>query len=93
MKVPKRLIASLAVAIVLIGVIAYFLLAPSRAQREQAQRESGSQTEPGLRTDENGMPVIDDDPAAHLERYRKWAQYPPNSRPLFAGQVDLLDPY
>ena len=33
------------------------------------------------------------DPLERLERYRRWAQYPPFSRPLHAGQVDLIDPY
>ncbi len=28
-----------------------------------------------------------------LERYREWARYPPDSRPLNAGQVDLINPY
>ncbi len=31
--------------------------------------------------------------AIQLERYRKWALYPPHSRPLHAGMVDLIQPY
>ena len=32
-------------------------------------------------------------PALQLELYRKWAQYPPYSRPLFRGMVDMTEPY
>ena len=32
-------------------------------------------------------------PALQLELYRKWAQYPPYSRPLFKGMVDMTEPY
>lgn len=33
------------------------------------------------------------DPVEQLEIYRRWSQYPPWSRPLHEGMVDLLDPY
>ncbi len=32
-------------------------------------------------------------PELQLELYRKWAQYPPESRPLFPGMVDMLEPF
>lgn len=46
-----------------------------------------------LETTEGGLNVIQEDPQERLERYKKWAQYPPHSRPLFEGQVDLIEPY
>ena len=46
------------------------------------------------RMGENGEFVaVDEDPVAKLERYKKWAQYPPYSRPLYEWQEDLTNPY
>ncbi|MCR9144325.1 MAG: hypothetical protein NXI24_18910 [bacterium] len=45
--------------------------------------------------DESGDAVFiaPNDPVERLERYRKWAVFPPFSRPLHAGQRDLLEPF
>lgn len=32
-------------------------------------------------------------PELQLDLYRKWAQYPPYSRPLFKGMVDMTEPF
>ncbi|MEQ9367146.1 MAG: hypothetical protein RIF32_23130, partial [Leptospirales bacterium] len=49
---------------------------------------------PGSQDDSGGAVFIPpNDPVERLERYRKWAVFPPFSRPLHAGQVDLLEPY
>ncbi|MCE9500712.1 MAG: hypothetical protein K8R21_09455, partial [Leptospira sp.] len=42
---------------------------------------------------ETGFETVGEDAADQLEYYKKWSQYPPYSRPLYSGQVDLLDPY
>lgn len=89
----KRFIAAIAIGLVLLIGIIYLLMSPSRQSREQSERDQASSSEPGMRMDDSGQLIIEDDPATHLERYKKWAQYPPTSRPLFSGQVDLLDPY
>lgn len=37
--------------------------------------------------------IVNEDPGQALDRYVKWAQYPPDSRPLFGWQKDLIEPY
>ncbi|MBW7857924.1 MAG: hypothetical protein H3C43_06485 [Leptonema sp. (in: Bacteria)] len=39
------------------------------------------------------MMVVNEDPRETLNRYVQWAQYPPDSRPLFGWQKDLIEPY
>lgn len=50
-------------------------------------------TDPTLPDDQSVTVEESFDPRETLKRYKKWAQYPPYSRPLHEGQVDLLDPY
>jgi len=93
MKIKKRFAAAIVIGLGLLAVIVYMLVSPSRRDRDQKARDQGSQSEPGMRMDEYGVLILEDDPAGHLERYKKWAQYPPFARPLTSGQVDLLNPY
>ena len=39
------------------------------------------------------LPEFAVDPGEQLDRFEKWAQYPPHSRPLDAEMVDLVRPY
>ncbi len=93
MKMNRQTLILIGLALIaLVGAIAYTLSrGPDKVSREE--REMASEKEPGVRIGDDGIPVIDDDPKSVLERYKKWAQYPPHTRPLYSGMVDLLNPY
>jgi len=78
--------------VILAGIIIYFLSGSSKDSDAQYQREMSSDKEPVV-VEEGGVPVVIEDPESALERYREWSKYPPFSRPLYAGQVDLLNPF
>ncbi len=89
------LIAGLLFVLILAG---YALFVP-----EKSSKKTGKSSEKDYMTfkkdptmgdiGETGFQNITDDAEQMLEFYKNWAQYPPFSRPLFKGQVDLTDPY
>jgi len=78
------------VAAVLLVVILFVVLSGDRSAEDVAYGQDPS--EPRIDTD-SGMPIVSDDPAEVLEDYLKWAKYPPTTRPLHEGMVDLIDPF
>ena len=93
----KKIIAIAAVAVfALLGIIIYLLSGDMDTEKETRTGKDiiSSPKDPSLMPGKSGtIPIVDEDPQEALDRYRKWAMYPPFSRPLHAGQVDLLDPY
>ncbi|MBI3394311.1 MAG: hypothetical protein HY042_00595 [Spirochaetia bacterium] len=85
----NRIIVLAAAVITLLVLAIYFLLKEDRAAKKDQQVVS-SQKDPTLPSEIGGA---FGDPEEQLEIYRKWAVFPPHSRPLFAGQVDLTNPY
>lgn len=53
---------------------------------------SGPRIDPDT-TGPGDVPQVSDDPYEVLEAYVEWAKYPPYTRPLHEGQVDLTDPF
>ena len=81
-----------------IFIIVIYLLASERPMdidREQDMISSESDPTRGDNGDNGGGDVegVPGSPEHQLELYRRWAKYPPYSRPLFAGQVDRTDPF
>ncbi|MBI3396325.1 MAG: hypothetical protein HY042_10860, partial [Spirochaetia bacterium] len=93
MKVKKQTAILLGAAGLVLIVLIWFALRSPSTDRTREQQDMSSTKEPGVRMGDDGIPVIEDDPKSVLERYKKWAVYPPHSRPLYAGQVDLTQPY
>jgi len=88
----KTLVIALGgLAVLLLVVVVIVLTSSGESQEEQemlSQREYR-----GPSSQDGSLEMSSEDLADELERYKKWAQYPPYARPLLAGQVDLLDPY
>ena len=79
--------------LVLICVIIIFHNSGSDIGRK-SDRDITSEKDPTLLPGRDGnIPLVQVDPRQTLSRYKKWAQYPPNSRPLYKGQVNRLKPY
>ncbi len=78
--------------VVLLGAVGYFLL---RDDSAGGNRDfMSSQKDPTITpVGPEGIPIVNEDPREVLDRYLQWAQYPPHSRPLHAGMVDLINPY
>lgn len=103
----KLIIGGIALALLLlVGLILYSLAEPENSNETeeiteaQIQRDNymASKTDPTMATgSDRGFfaagPSGEEGLQMQLEFYEKWAQYPPFSRPLNEGQVDLLDPY
>ncbi len=91
----KRIFIGLliAVAIGLVAVIMLLFRDPAPSKVEEA--EIASPADPTLvPADEEGrIMLVNEDPVETLNRYVQWAQYPPDSRPLFEWQKDLIEPY
>ena len=87
----------LMILVAVIGVLAILIvmvLSGGEEDFDQAEQDMmSSHDDVTMETTEDGVPIVSEDPVERLERYKKWAQYPPFSRPLFEGQVDLTDPY
>ncbi len=88
-----KIIILTAVIGVLALVIILVLTSGEEKFDETEQEFMSSREDVTLEPTEGGLEMVAEDPAERLERYKKWAQYPPYSRPLFEGQVDLLDPF
>ncbi|MBE7410705.1 MAG: hypothetical protein L6Q54_08370 [Leptospiraceae bacterium] len=92
----KYLIAASVVFIVLLAMYAIFSPdKPSEKKSKTSESEYMSfKKDPTLeQLGDTGFETITDDAEQMLEFYKKWSQYPPFSRPLHKGQVDLTDPY
>ena len=93
-KLPMILIG--AVVLVLVVFTVYLLTSDSSTQGTPGDEDiTASPFDPTVeRLGEDGEFVaVDEDPIAKLERYKKWAQYPPYSRPLYEWQEDLTNPF
>ncbi len=93
---PKKILIPAAAAIVAVGAWIFFLLRQEAPSADADSNEFLSDFLPGGtgNTDmQTGEGSAFDDPAETLADYKKWAQYPPTTRPLHAGQVDLLRPF
>ena len=95
MKQKKILIGlGVALVVVLAGILILLLRKPSLSEVEQAELSSPKDpTMEHLGDEDGGIWAVNEDPGQALERYKLWAQYPPDSRPLFGWQVDLIEPY
>lgn len=83
-------------AIVLTLILLFVVLGGDPSQQDRRyQEDMSNQKDPTMQPIEEGSEfmAVDEDPAQVLDRYKKWAQYPPNSRPLYKWQKDLIDPY
>ncbi|MBX7058242.1 MAG: hypothetical protein K1X75_09250 [Leptospirales bacterium] len=83
-----------ALAVVLLVVLFFMIRNADRSESEDG-RMMGERTAPdgsGGSADE-ALGIEANDPQERLDRYVRWAKYPPFTRPLSQGQVDLLDPY
>ncbi len=95
----KRLIAMIAVTGILLVAVLYVLMQDPSGVGDEPDKIITSQTdptEPGVGNDiitRGSGPGGTHTPEETLAMYRKWAQYPPSSRPLHAGQRDLLEPF
>ena len=91
----KNLFFILAGAIALVfAVLIFVLLQGSGSDSRDFDDPDLTATEDPTLPDPGSMTLEESfDPGETLTRYKKWAQYPPYSRPLHEGQVDLLDPY
>ena len=87
------------IGIVVVGallLLTFFLLSGDDSRTRKSRKGDSvvtSDRDPTISSDGGNMQLVRDDPQEALERYRRWAQYPPSSRPLHAGQYDLLNPY
>ncbi len=89
----KLLILGTGLIVILFSIVLYFLLRDTGRDETEKQEES-SHRDPTLeRVGDGPIEIVSDDPEEILERYRTWAQYPPYSRPLYSGMVDLTDPF
>lgn len=92
----KRVIAAVAIAVVVVvGIILYLLLSEPKPRNleDEWMRSVKDPTMQQVGEDGKMMLVVDDDPQSVLNYYVQWSQYPPNSRPLSADDVDKLQPY
>lgn len=88
----KMVIVGAVVVIALIAVV-IMLLSGDGGDAGKRQAQMGSDKDPTVTMEGGDIPIVRDDPQEALDRYKRWAQYPPTTRPLHAGMVDLLEPY
>ena len=90
----NQLIILGSILVLLIVAVAFFLIRDDSKNRDAERDLLSSHKDPTISpVGPEGIPIVNEDPREVLERYVKWAQYPPTSRPLHAGMVDLTDPY
>ncbi len=92
----KYLLAAAIIFIILLAV--YALYVPEKSSQKKSKTSETEymsfKKDPTMgQLGDTGFETITDDAEQMLEFYKKWSQYPPHSRPLFKGQVDLTDPY
>jgi len=88
----KKLAIIGGVFIALLAVLIIYFL--TRKPGDESREAMSSPRDPTLENmGEGNVPIVSEDPEEALERYTQWAQYPPYSRPLYEGMVDLTDPY
>lgn len=90
----KLLLIAGAVLLVVLLVVVLLVLRSGQEGVGDDRDFMGSRNDPGapLSADE-ALGIEANDPVERLDRYRRWAVYPPFTRPLHEGQADLLDPY
>ncbi len=95
MKKNRTLLYAAGAAIIaLLALVLYVLSSSDVKDDDQPYMESRDDpSAPGGGGEDAALGFPSVDPVERLERYRQWAQYPPWTRPLSAGQVDLLEPY
>lgn len=91
----KRIFIALmiTVAVAIVAVILLLMREPGPSKLEEA--EIASPKDPTLTPvgEDSQLLLVNEDPVETLNRYVQWAQYPPDSRPLFDWQRDLIEPY
>lgn len=88
----NRRIILFAAVIVGVGVLLFFwsFLAGDGNSRPADSRDELNEVQINPA---DGLPVITEDPAEALEYFRKWAKYPPFSRPLVRSQIEETQPF
>ncbi len=98
----QRILLGLAVAAIAVLLVVLFYVLGDGGSGPNDRDIISSPTDPSQETpqlpgqdsgDGGSVFVPPNDPVERLERYRKWAVFPPFSRPLHAGQLDLLEPF
>ncbi len=89
----KKMVGLGIALVVVLGVVTLWLLSGEDTSSGKKMDDVMSSGKDPTITMEGDIPMVKDDPQEVLEQYRRWAQYPPFSRPLHAGQRDLLEPY
>ena len=93
MKEKRILIIILSViAIAAIVLISILIIKPT-SNVIDADMASGEDPSLQYFGEDNQLVLINENPVDVLNQFMKWSQYPPDSRPLFEGQVDLIEPY
>lgn len=94
MKDNKNTILIIAViaVIVLIG-LAVVMMSDTELTEDEKRVIEHSETPPGNNENSPEVTGVPLDPEEELEAYKLWAKYPPTSRPLHEGQLDLLKPF
>ncbi|MCB1174540.1 MAG: hypothetical protein KDK39_13300 [Leptospiraceae bacterium] len=95
MKNKKGLLVLGVLAGVFLIVVAWFLMSDDNSIADSDRDILNRDTPPGqesdpMNTTEGNAPL---DPAEELSYYKMWAKYPPTTRPLHEGQLDLLEPF
>ncbi|MBI3395589.1 MAG: hypothetical protein HY042_07130, partial [Spirochaetia bacterium] len=60
---------------------------------DRAKRHPGKDDQEVPLSDKDGLPIINEDPAEALAYFRKWAKYPPYSRPLAGHELSEANPF
>ena len=90
---PLIVLAAL-VVIALIGITIYVMSDTDDFSEKERSDIITSEKAPGSDSgDRESAAKPSMDPEEELAAYKLWAQYPPTTRPLHEGQLDLLKPY
>ncbi|MCB1174107.1 MAG: hypothetical protein KDK39_11095 [Leptospiraceae bacterium] len=98
MKSGNRNLILIIAGVVIVGLVLITVMLLRDTDSEDIWKDNPDITrneEPGTNTNDadEALGITPNDPVERLERFKKWAQYPPQSRPLTEGNVDLIDPY
>jgi hypothetical protein len=91
----KRILIALVITAVIALIVAVLLLLREPGSSKLEEAEIASPKDPTLTPvgEDGKLLLVNEDPVETLNRYMQWAQYPPDSRPLFEWQKDLIEPY
>lgn len=83
------------IVIVVLVLLVVMLLGDNEGpwdDQDAVNQQRNDPTQPTIGEDGQTQ-VVGVTPEERLEYYQQWAKYPPHSRPLHEGNVDLIDPY